>query len=84
MEMIEALKQEFKNFLREVKEKTNKKKESEEISKSLKENPEKAIKQMKEMAQNLETEIEVIKEHKLREFWKWKIWVNNQEPQMQA
>ena len=56
----------------------------EETNKSLKENQEKAIKQVKETVQNLKTEIEAIKNHKPREIWKWKIWVNDQELQMQA
>ena len=57
--MFEALKEEIKNSLKEMEEKTNKK--LEEIKKSLKENQEKATKQMKEMIQDLKTEIETIK-----------------------
>ena len=59
MQMIEALKEEMKNSLKEMEEKTNKK--LEEINKSLKENQEKAIKQMKEMIHDLKTKIEMIK-----------------------
>ena len=64
-----------------MEEKTNKKLEG--INKSLKENQEKAIKQVKKTVQDLKIEIKVIK-HKLRELWKRKIWVNEQELQRQV
>ncbi|KAL6039464.1 hypothetical protein STEG23_034280, partial [Scotinomys teguina] len=57
--MIEVFKEKMKNFLKEIKEKSNKK--LEDISKSLKESHEKAIKQMRETVQDLKTEIETIK-----------------------
>ena len=53
--MFETLKEEMKNSLREVEEKTDKK--LEEISKFLKENQEKVIKQIKKMIQDLKTKI---------------------------
>ena len=53
--MLETLK-EIRNFLKEMEEKINKK-----ISKSLKENKEKAIKYMKETTQDMKTEIEKIR-----------------------
>ena len=56
---FETLKDEMRNSLKEMEEKTNKK--LEDISKSLKENQEKAIKYMKETIQDLKTEIETIK-----------------------
>ena len=59
MKMIETLREEMKNFLKEMEGKSNKK--LGEINKSLKENQEKAIKQMKETDQDLNTEIEAIK-----------------------
>ena len=57
--MFEAVKEEIKNSLKEMAEKTNKK--LEDINKSLKINQEKAIKHMKETIQDLKTEIETIK-----------------------
>ena len=69
----------MKNSLKEMEEKTIKK--LEEINKSLKESQEKAVNQVKEMVQDLKTEIEAIKPRKI---WKQKIWVNDQELQMQA
>ena len=57
--MFETFKEEMRNFLKEMEEKTNK--ELEDISKSLKENQEKAIKHMKETVQDFKTEIEAIK-----------------------
>ncbi|KAL6067280.1 hypothetical protein STEG23_006118 [Scotinomys teguina] len=57
--MTEVFKEEMKNSLKEIKEKTNKK--VEEISKSLKESQEKAIKQVKETIQDLKTEREAIR-----------------------
>ena len=56
----------------------------EKINKSLKENQKETIKQVKQMFQDLNTEIEAIKNHKLRKFWIWKIWVNKRELQSQA
>ena len=53
--MFETFKEEMRNFLKEMKEKTNKK--LKDISKSLKENEEKANKHMKEIIEDLETEI---------------------------
>ncbi|KAL6093181.1 hypothetical protein STEG23_008035 [Scotinomys teguina] len=53
--VIEALKEEMKNSLKELEEKTNKKLEEN------KESQEKAIKQMKETVQDLKIEIETIK-----------------------
>ena len=57
--MIEALKEEIRNSLKEVEEKTNKK--WEEINKSPKEKKEKEVKQVKKMVQDLKTEIGAIK-----------------------
>ena len=57
--MFETLKEEMRNFLKEMEEKTNRK--MEDISKSLKENQEKAFKHMKETSQDLKTEIGTIK-----------------------
>ena len=57
--MFETLKEETRNSPKETEGKTNKK--LEDISKSLKENQEKAIKHMKETIQDLKTEIETIK-----------------------
>ena len=65
--MMETFKEEVKNSLKEMEEKTNKK--LEEINKSLKdtqENQEKTIEQVKETVQDLKTEIEVIKKTHLR------------------
>ena len=56
--MFEALKEEIKNSLKELKEKMNKK--LEEINKSLKENQEKATKEIKEMFLDLKTKIETV------------------------
>ena len=53
--MFETLKEEMRNSLKGMEDKTNKK--LEDISKSLKE---KAIKHMKETIQDLKTEIEII------------------------
>ena len=50
--MFETLKEEMRNFLKEMEEKTNKK--MEDISKSLKENQEKEIKHMKDNYSRLE------------------------------
>ena len=73
----------MKNSLKEVGEKIKKK--LEDINIFLKENKETVIKQMKEMIRDLKMEIEAIKKkHKPKELWKWKVWVSNQEPQMQA
>ena len=57
--MFEILKDEMRNFLKEIEEKTNKK--LKDISKSFKENQEKEIKHIKEIIQDLKTEIETIK-----------------------
>ena len=57
--MFETLKEEMRNSLKEMEEKTNKK--LEDISKSLKGNQEKEIKHVKESIQDLKTEIETIK-----------------------
>ena len=57
--MFETHKEEMRNFLKEMEEKTNRK--MEDISKSLKENQEKAFKHMKETIQDLKTEIGTIK-----------------------
>ena len=57
--MFETLKEEMRNSLKEMEEKTNKK--LEDISKSLKENQEKSVKRMKETIQDSKTEIETIK-----------------------
>ena len=57
--MFEALKEEMRNSVIEMEEKTNKKLEY--INKSLKENQEKAIKHMKGTTHDLKTEIETIK-----------------------
>ena len=52
-----------------MEEKTNKK--SKEINKFLKENQEKAVKQVKEIVPDLKTEIESIKtKHKPKEIWR--------------
>ena len=62
MKIMETFKEEVKNSLKEMKEKTNIK--LKEINKSFtetQENKEKAIKQMKKTVQDLKTEIEVIK-----------------------
>ncbi|CAO2638382.1 LINE-1 retrotransposable element ORF1 protein [Lemmus lemmus] len=62
MKIMETFKEEVRNSLKEMEDKTNKK--LEEINKSLKdthENQEKAIKQVKEIVQDLKTEMEVIK-----------------------
>ena len=56
--MFEALKEEMKNSLKEMEEKTNRKLEG--INKSHKENQDEAINQMKEMIQGLKTKIETI------------------------
>ena len=42
------------------------------------------MKQTVQTGQDLKTEIREIKKTQKREFWKWKIWVNEQELQMQA
>ena len=57
--MFEFLREEVKNSLKEMEEKTGKK--LEEINKSLKENQEKAIKYEKETIQDLKTKTETIK-----------------------
>ena len=57
--MFEILKEEMRNSVKEMEEKTNKK--LEDVSKSLKENQEKAIKHTKEIIQNLKSEIETTK-----------------------
>ena len=57
--MFEILKDEMRNYLKEMEEKTNKK--LEDISKSLKENQEKELKHIKQTIQDLKTEIETIK-----------------------
>ena len=62
MKMIESLKQEVKNSLKEIDEKNNKK--FEEMSKSVKDtlgNQEKTIKQIMETVQDLKTEMEAMK-----------------------
>ena len=62
MKVIESLKQDVKNSLKEMEVKTNKK--LEEINKSLKdtqENQEKAIKQVMKTVQDLKTEIKAMK-----------------------
>ena len=51
--MFETLKEEMRNSIKEMEEKTSKK--LEDISKSLKENQEKEIKHMKEILQDLKT-----------------------------
>ena len=62
MKVVESLKQDVKNSLKEMDEKNNKK--FEEMSKSLKDNlrnQEKAIKQVMETVQDLKNEMEVMK-----------------------
>lgn len=64
-ELFEPLKNEMKNSFKDREGKANKK----EINKFLRENKETAIKLVKEMIQDLKTEIDN-KENKLRESWK--------------
>ena len=63
--MFETLKEEMRNSLKEMEKTTNRK--LEDISKSIKENQEKAIKHMIETIQDSKTEIETISKHNLRE-----------------
>ena len=62
--MFEALKEEIKNSLKEMKEKTDKK--LRDVNKALKENQEKAIKRVKETIHDLKPEIKVIKKTKAK------------------
>ena len=77
MKIMEIFKEEKKSPIKKGKDK-----KLEKNNESLKEtqgNKGKKIKLVKQTVQDLNTEIEVIKKHKLREFWIWKIWVNEQK-----
>ena len=76
--MFEVIEEEMKNYLKEIEGKKLKK-----INKSLEENREKAIKQMKETIQDLKIEIETIKKIQTEGTLKMKNTGNYEEPQMQ-
>ena len=62
MEVIESRKQDVKNFLKEMDEKTNKNiEEMNETLKDIQENKEKAIRQVRETVQDLKTKMEAMK-----------------------
>lgn len=78
MKIIEALQRKRKIPLKKWRKRQSKNLRNQQI---LKESQEKVVNQVKEMVQDLKIEIEAIKP---RENWKQKIWVNNQELQVQA
>ena len=82
MKTIEAFKEKMKFFLKEVEAKPNK--NWKKSTNTLKETKKKQSNSWKEQFKNLKTEREAIKKTtKLRDIWKWKIWVNDQELQKQ-